>query len=549
MAPKDVRQDEGGAGGGGGTGTGGAAAGKRTLTQGIVQKKDSLGFEPEPKWKMPDGGLPKGLQPVEPTEINDDITRFRRALEGGNREAAMNAWNDVNPAARIRWSEGATIERELQQIKRVLGTYLLQIMHDAGLTFAARPALLREIIADKSAANNWLAGLARHVALWNDFLETLPDRDAMTEAEGKQIGKIILTHDDLGVVKKLFGYVYAPLSDSAYDPDIVRTRPWKLEWIHRLYNTISSHLPLQHVRTVKDFAIGYEEKERTATTWKPLDYAWWSGSRHVILNESSAKQTRVSKNDTNGGKSTPISHFDGSALHEVGHGVGQLMGGNDWAMAHPYVGWRTSMSEDEWSKGLWGSDGDMKERVRAKLGDKGNILDASEARKYMAHKITGKDYAVTTPGFDRARDVEAFIRKHWADQKLTRYWERVLKSDKKDVYKFTGDANVGDDDRAYVYLTRADNTLCSYNAEAHRKRVSDYSTSSPLEWFAEQYEHYYRGTPRGAGIEAATKTKLDELHGQKFRDPDALMRPGEGEAAGDKAGLAAGADDRQPFPW
>jgi hypothetical protein len=564
MAPKDVRQDDGGAGGGGGgTGASGGAAGKRTLTQGIVQKKDSLGFEPEPKWKMPDGGLPKDLQPVEPTKVSDAIDAFRRALDAGDGDEAKQRWHGAKAADRKAWAGGATFERELGQVKRVCGTYLLQVMEDAGITFAQRPGLLRELLRDKSAKNNWLAALSHHPAMWKELESSLSaDRDAMTEDEGKNIGKIMLAEDgmnnvknDLEVVKKLFAFVYAPLRDDPYNTQRVKTRPWKIEWITRLYKVLSSHLPIGHVRTVKDFAVGYEEKQPTETKWKTLKNAWWNKDRHVILNERSAKAEDgggTSHNMT-GGSNDAITKFDVSALHEVGHGVGQELGGNDWAMAHPWVGWKIKMDIDEWSKGLWGSDGDLKNRAQQKLGAKADVLDASEARKYLAARIAKEDYTVTTPGFAKPKDVEAFIRKHYAEQKLTKYWEKVIKGERKTMYKFEDDDNIGDDDRVYVYLTRGPSHLSSYNAQAYRKKISLYSTSSPKEWFAEQYAHYYRLTPHGQGLEAGTKDKLDELHGKNYpKDKPApnngLMNPNDADA---DTGSSAddGAGDRLPFPW
>ena len=80
---------------------------------------------------------------------------------------------------------------------------------------------------------------------------------------------------------------------------------------------------------------------------------------------------------------------------------------------------------------------------------------------------------------------------------------------------------------------------------AYRKRISDYSTSSPKEWFAEQYAHYYRLHRTGDGLEADTKAKLEELHGQRWEDPDGLMKPDFDAPAGD----SEDAGDRLPFPW
>jgi hypothetical protein len=52
--------------------------------------------------------------------------------------------------------------------------------------------------------------------------------------------------------------------------------------------------------------------------------------------------------------------------------------------------------------------------------------------------------------------------------------------------------------------------------------VSWYSVSSPLEWFAEQYTHYYRTEKTGGGlIDAATKSLLDGLDKKSFAPTNA----------------------------
>jgi hypothetical protein len=552
VAPKDNRLDDA-VGGGGSAGGVGGSAGKRTLTGAIVQKKEPplpTDLSMRPKAPKLDGGIPKDLQPVQHDDISEDVAAFRTALYAGQREKTMQLWVNLIPARQIRWSESETVEQDLEKMKTVLGTYMLTVMEDVGLSFDKRPQLLRAILKDKSAHNDWLAGLARHPILWLDFLRTLPARETLTDDEAHRIAKFAINYDDLEVTKKLFAHVYVPLTDQSYDNDYVHVRPWKKEWIQRLYNVITT-LPVQHVHTLKDFAIGYEWKDTGKTKFEPLRNGWFTlGSRHVILNEGSAETGGgTNHNMTGGGKKGghAINHFDVGALHETGHGVGDQMGGDAWTMTHPYVGWQIKMSADDWSKGLWGSDGDMKHRLQEKLGEKADVLDASEARKYMANKIGGTAYAVTTPGFHEEKKVQQFIRKHWGDQKLTKYWERVMKGEKPDdLYMFAGEANVGEDDRVYVFCSRVGCNYSSYNAEARRNRVSGYSMASPYEWFAEQYAHYYRLTPHGQGLDPGTKKKLDELNGEKFEDPDAPMKV-ELDAA--PSGGNGKANDRQPFPW
>ena len=169
------------------------------------------------------------------------------------------------------------------------------------------------------------------------------------------------------------------------------------------------------------------------------------------------------------------------------------------------------------------------------------MLTSVDARHYLADDL---HKAPKLPaGFTSTDQVEAAIADHYGDQKLTRYWQAQQGQDIEQAYLFSGTANYGNDSRVYVYLSRNHSQFSSYNQQAHQHKVSWYSLSSPHEWFAEQYAHYYRTQRIGNGLEPGVKAKLDELDQAKPTD-DTLMKPGEDDAAGD------GPEQRRvPFPW
>lgn len=111
-------------------------------------------------------------------------------------------------------------------------------------------------------------------------------------------------------------------------------------------------------------------------------------------------------------------------------------------------------------------------------------------------------------------------------------------------YKFSGTENFGGDGRVYVYCSRGKNGYSSYKQEAFKQKVSWYSMSSPHEWFAEQYAHYYRLGKTGEGLESGVAKKLSELDAQQPAQP---AQPAKGTPGEDSEG--EGSEGRVPFPW
>ena len=168
-------------------------------------------------------------------------------------------------------------------------------------------------------------------------------------------------------------------------------------------------------------------------------------------------------------------------------------------------------------------------------------MPAKEARHYLANQINNG--AGMLPGdWDDIDAYEAAIDAQYGDQKLAKYYKAVSsKKDASGAYLFGGTENYGADGNVYVFLTRGSSDFTSYTQQAHQQKVSWYSLSSPHEWFAEQYAHYYRLGKTGEGLEAGTKAKLDELDNQTPAD--------NAPAPAGPAGPDDDGESRLPFPW
>jgi hypothetical protein len=161
----------------------------------------------------------------------------------------------------------------------------------------------------------------------------------------------------------------------------------------------------------------------------------------------------------------------------------------------------------------------------------------------VGHRHGVRSHRIRQVADDRSRSAD--------DQKLTRYWHAQEGKDVDQAYLFSSHDNYGNDGNVYVYLSGGNSHFSTYKQQAHEHKVSWYSLSSPHEWFAEQYAHYYRLKRTGEGLEPGTKAKLDELDQAKPTD-DALMSPDDAAAAAGDAGDAdaAGPGSRRvPFPW
>ena len=543
-----------------------AAPGRRPLT--------TLAFPPRAGADAGGGATTAGLdlRIPEPSAVSSEIDEFRAALDRSDRDAAQWAWMRASPSDREAWGRSPSIGRELDAARRTLGVGMVAVMAQAGIDFDGRDGLVRDILAGPHLGQYVDAMFHQSDGMAASFLSHLPQHGELTAAHKKTLGRIITGANSTDGARFAFGRLHGGSAvDASYTPDTLHTKAWTQEALERVHGTLVVHGGQEHIRSVTHWYIGTEYKDKPEdAAFKPLGFAWYQGGKVVLPDDSVATGGGTSHSmvgganahtdrgaKTKAGAVGTLSHLQVSVLHEVGHGVGDQLGGNAWARSHAFVDWQTTMDPDAWSAQLWGDDDALTAAARIKL-PVDDMPSSRDVRMYLATSLRGDP--VRPAGWDRIR-LEALIDMAYADQKLTKYWKWAM-GDRDGSFKFAGTGNYGRDDRVYVWLSRGGSGLASYTQAAHKDKVSWYSLSSPNEWFAEQYVAYYHHEPRGTGLDAGARTKLDELHRTEAPtdDPGELLRPDFGEAAGatategDRAAAApavrnAPSSDRVPMPW
>lgn len=193
---------------------------------------------------------------------------------------------------------------------------------------------------------------------------------------------------------------------------------------------------------------------------------------------------------------------------------------------------------DAWSKNLFD---DAAATAALPTPPPKTVLPAAAARLFLAAEIATPGAGALPAGWLR-KDVEAFITAHYAAQKLTGYWNKR----KMNTAEYQADADNFNGDRTYVWLSRGGLNYTSYKKEITTNKVSWYSISSTVEWFAEQYANYYRTNKSGAGADAATKAKLEAIDKMDstatggLSAPPATVSPGADGKGGGGGGAAGG---------
>lgn len=343
---------------------------------------------------------------------------------------------------------------------------------------------------------------------------------------------------NVGEARAMFQKIYPNVYDTATPGLAFSAVPlaWSLAQIQRLYSILSAHLPVGHVQTItggfllqNSQGFGWYEPNnfRVALPGHPgsVSAAGDLPGHDMTGGTASGTTGAYTKKDGAAGTQTALGHYEGTALHEVGHGVGDRMGGNTYAQnPASYPGW-TPVTANQWAGDLWTAPSGPVDKSVPKTAQ----LDDSHAREMFIHEIqNGAGSYKYDPGWFKSApsnaDLQKWVKSRYANVPLYKWWDYlVVQGNSKDnSYNWNApDARVRAD-WTYGYLTRAGNPFIKLKTAAYNSRVSWYSVSSPLEWFAEQYTHYYRTEKTGGGlIDAATKSLLDGLDKKSFAPTNA----------------------------
>jgi hypothetical protein len=472
-------------------------------------------------------------------------SNWKAAINHGDRAQATTLWPTLpgDAKARVAHEPAAFLTTVIHVMKK-----------DSPEVLKAAHADIEHHVHDILASSEFAQFLPtmRAAGLLTPFIRAAPHRGEVTEHRAKVLQQWVDLAASVDEARALFQKVYPTLHDHAKLPfPEAHAHAWGLEQIRHLYDVLTHSLPVGHVQTISGgFVIQ-----------KGANFGWYEGGIYRVTlpghagSRSAAKDLHghdMTGGDNSGsrqgyrkngkaGTQTHVGHYTITALHEVGHGVGDRMGGNTYA-TNPasYPGW-TPVTEAQWGQGLWtapSGHGDGHVPAAAKL-------DEAKAREMFLHEI---QHGAGTYHVDHVShgDLVKWVSSRYENVPLYKWWKYLVVdgNSKDDAYRFEEMSARIRGDWTYAYLTRAGSPYLKLKTDAFRNRVSWYSVSSPLEWFAEQYAHFYRTEKTGGGlIDHATKHLLERLdhesfkagkgHGGAGHGADAEGEGGEGDSGGD----------------
>lgn len=520
----------------------------------------AAGGPPAPAPAPAGASPPPGGPAPAPTSPYDE---WKAAITGYKSADAIAKWPAV-PAADKAKVKGEGRDFHTTTIY-VMQKDSVQVLKEAGLAIADYSY---NIFAQDGFAD-FLGPLRAH-GLLNGFLDAEPLKTHVSAKHAAKLATWVGAAPNATEAKRIFEKAYPTLHDTAPGPVSFNgvVAMWPLARIKRLFEVLSQYLSAAHASTITGGFVYV-----TAP-----GFGWWSpDQKRVFLPASHDNATHDmtgggaqghKATDTTDGKgnvtnptgrsvnadftspdgtkktgaAAGIGHFTGTILHEVGHGVGaRLDGGRGNSYAEDSASWpgfNVKMDFDTWANALWvsGATGTGTEPTVHKNAR----LDESHAKDFLKTEISsgkGKYSPGWTSNPPRA-DMAAYVKWRYSSVPLAKWWDYLVERglDKGSSYAWDEDSARVRDGWVYAYLTRGGCKWSKFKADAWNKKVSWYSLSSPKEWFAEQYTHFYRTEKSGSGIDAATLALLQDLDKKQFV-PD---KDGEGGSTISAGGAEAG---------
>lgn len=469
----------------------------------------------------------------------DPLTPLRDALTANNRGQVAQAWSKLSPADHKKVTQ-ADVLASFDSAPSVA----LQMMKAIGADFSTAAYATKLLSIPKPEA--WMGDMATY-GLWDSFIKSSPKHQELTKPQRDALGGFVQP----GHARPVFEKAYPKLQDATYNAAILKSTKWNDDDIKRLYNAFDG-VPVAHVQaSAGGFFLGTDHN-LSGKKWEPLHFAWQQGDKMVLPKSSSSATGGGTSHDMTGGTKSGAtmdiagtpgggktqSHFVGSASHEVGHAVSNAVGGDAWSTTRNGF---TPVAMDTWSKALF-DDAAVDKAVATDIAGgklkKTDTLTGAQMRAYLTNAIQGK--VVLPAGWTEPKAI-TFITKYGSSQALYHYYNTAKKTG--DDYQLPATNLVGG--QAYAYLKRYNGgQTCTYKADTYNNRVSWYSISSPAEWFAENYSHYYR--MEGKHPEKDVKTYFDGLDKYKWTPSGASgsLAPG-GEAGGEAAAAGGGAEGKK----
>ena len=329
----DPSDHQEGAARGGGGGTGQAHTIYRDVTGGPAPAAGGTGPAATPT-PTP---TPTATPTPTPTPATDPYDTWKAAVTGGDRAAATTQWAAL--AADKKTKVASEAPTFLESVIRVM-------KKDSPDVLKAAAVKIDDYVYTIFHSTEFVQFLPtmRGAGLLTPFINAEPLKGATPATIVPIFKGWVDAAANVGEARAMFQKLYPNVYDVAAPALAFNAVPlaWSLAQIQRLYGILAQHLPVGHVQTITG---GFLLQNTQG-------FGWYEGGNHRVAlpghggsssaagdlsghdmtgGGASGTTGAYTKKDGTAGAQTTLGHYEGTALHEVGHGVGDRMGGNAYA--------------------------------------------------------------------------------------------------------------------------------------------------------------------------------------------------------------------------
>lgn len=433
----------------------------------------------------------------------EPLADFRAALEAKDAAAALAAWDKLSKAQK-KGAAGA--KNTLLAALQVIGPPATRILKEAGSKPSADPRFSQEILHNGDTGE-WIKELQSE-GLLRDFLKAEPRRHHLDKPALERLGDFAgkgAPSDALALAA--YEKAWGEAKSGKFDRGgwTIQGAHWDRDHLGRMYQALlTGGIPPAHLHGLRGVYIAKEYKENASGKKYELGFGYFVDSTIVMPLYKGPGGTGHDMVGGDESKGDSMGHFQSTALHEVGHLVGDETGEHYWGEKASSPLHMEAATATEVQKELW--DNGKSEEA------KGEDVSAADAKLYLEAEVRGEaSSAFGNTAWHKAGKSPGQFRKKLTEQ----YAEQPLYKMAKAVAGNTGDAyreparGTHSKGKMFAFLTRYNGGWAKYNKEAFDNKVSWYSMSSAAEWFAEQYQYYM--TTDGEATLADVKTKFKKI--------------------------------------